>query len=136
MRRLHRIDFYTVFGHVILDWPDIRSKTRMNFSCLFLTCCIRSVKVGTWWMCYLFPYLMKLGSHLDCTCIVHRVFSGTVRSDVTCKNCHFTSTTHEPFLDIALSLPKSEQEISTRLTLLECLNRYVSEQYTSMLNCC
>ncbi|KAF5181574.1 Ubiquitin carboxyl-terminal hydrolase [Thalictrum thalictroides] len=39
----------------------------------------------------------------DC-CIAHRVFSGILRSDVTCTACGFTSTTYDPCVDISLDL--------------------------------
>lgn len=32
------------------------------------------------------------------------VFGGLLRSDVTCCECGFTSTAHDPFLDISLDL--------------------------------
>jgi ubiquitin carboxyl-terminal hydrolase 22/27/51 len=41
---------------------------------------------------------------VDCRCIVHRVFSGLLRSDVTCTVCGFTSTTYDPCVDISLDL--------------------------------
>lgn len=37
-------------------------------------------------------------------CIAHRVFSGILRSDVTCTVCGFTSTTYDPCVDISLDL--------------------------------
>ncbi|KAG8381941.1 hypothetical protein BUALT_Bualt05G0025000 [Buddleja alternifolia] len=40
----------------------------------------------------------------DCQCIAHRVFSGLLRSDVTCTSCGFTSSTYDPCLDISLDL--------------------------------
>uniref|UniRef100_A0A5B7CAR0 ubiquitinyl hydrolase 1 n=1 Tax=Davidia involucrata TaxID=16924 RepID=A0A5B7CAR0_DAVIN len=40
----------------------------------------------------------------DCQCIAHRVFSGLLRSDVTCMTCGFTSTTYDPCVDISLDL--------------------------------
>ncbi|GFS41941.1 ubiquitin-specific protease 22 [Actinidia rufa] len=40
----------------------------------------------------------------DCQCIAHRVFSGMLRSDVTCMTCGFTSTTYDPCVDISLDL--------------------------------
>ncbi|CAI9755595.1 unnamed protein product [Fraxinus pennsylvanica] len=40
----------------------------------------------------------------DCQCIAHRVFSGLLRSDVTCTSCGFTSTTYDPCVDISLDL--------------------------------
>eukprot|EP01018_Ginkgo_biloba_P006732 Gb_40858 [translate_table: standard] len=43
----------------------------------------------------------------DGCCIAHRVFSGLLRSDVTCTVCGFTSTTHDPCVDISLDLEPS-----------------------------
>ncbi|KAH7574053.1 hypothetical protein JRO89_XS03G0245100 [Xanthoceras sorbifolium] len=40
----------------------------------------------------------------DCQCIAHRVFSGLLRSDVTCMCCGFTSTTYDPCIDISVNL--------------------------------
>lgn len=40
----------------------------------------------------------------DCQCIVHRAFYGLLRSDVTCASCGYTSTTHDPCMDISLDL--------------------------------
>ncbi|PKI33981.1 hypothetical protein CRG98_045599 [Punica granatum] len=40
----------------------------------------------------------------DCQCIAHRVFSGLLRSDVTCMACGFTSTTYDPCMDISLHM--------------------------------
>ncbi|KAF6158092.1 hypothetical protein GIB67_014886 [Kingdonia uniflora] len=39
----------------------------------------------------------------DC-CIAHKVFSGILRSDVTCTACGYTSTTYDPCVDISLDL--------------------------------
>ncbi|KAK9130590.1 hypothetical protein Sjap_011077 [Stephania japonica] len=43
----------------------------------------------------------------DC-CIAHRVFSGILRSDVTCTICGFTSTTYDPCVDFSLDLEPSQ----------------------------
>ncbi|KAF9617082.1 hypothetical protein IFM89_033187, partial [Coptis chinensis] len=43
----------------------------------------------------------------DC-CIAHKVFSGILRSDVTCTACGFTSTTYDPCVDISLDLEPSQ----------------------------
>ncbi|KAF2287289.1 hypothetical protein GH714_039548 [Hevea brasiliensis] len=43
----------------------------------------------------------------DCQCIAHRVFSGLLRSDVTCMACGSTSTTYDPCLDISLNMDTS-----------------------------
>eukprot|EP00897_Mesotaenium_endlicherianum_P000286 jgi/Mesen1/10258/ME000778S09605 len=50
---------------------------------------------------------------VGCRCIVHRVFSGLLRSDVTCTMCGFTSTTYDPCVDISLDLdlhPAAKQQ--------------------------
>ncbi|KAL5985669.1 hypothetical protein ACLOJK_027655 [Asimina triloba] len=43
----------------------------------------------------------------DC-CVAHRVFSGILRSDVTCTVCGFTSTTYDPCIDISLDLEPNQ----------------------------
>ncbi|KAL9167857.1 hypothetical protein ABFS82_05G125200 [Erythranthe guttata] len=50
----------------------------------------------------------------DCQCIAHRVFSGLLRSDVTCTSCGFTSSTYDPFLDISLDLNTGPTDIPTK----------------------
>ncbi|XP_020108559.1 ubiquitin carboxyl-terminal hydrolase 22-like [Ananas comosus] len=50
--------------------------------------------------------------HRDC-CIAHRVFSGVLRSDVTCTNCGFTSTTYDPCLDISLDLDSGRNSMAS-----------------------
>lgn len=44
---------------------------------------------------------------VECRCIVHKVFSGVLRSDVICTVCNSTSTTYDPCLDISLDLEPS-----------------------------
>jgi ubiquitin carboxyl-terminal hydrolase 22/27/51 len=44
----------------------------------------------------------------DCNCIVHSIFSGVLRSDVTCRQCGNTSTASDPFIDISLELPRTD----------------------------
>ncbi|KAI0502502.1 hypothetical protein KFK09_017455 [Dendrobium nobile] len=41
---------------------------------------------------------------VDCHCIAHSVFSGILRSDITCTVCGFTSTTYDPCVDIPVDL--------------------------------
>ncbi|CAN6459575.1 unnamed protein product [Victoria cruziana] len=50
---------------------------------------------------------IRNGGHGDCGCIAHKVFSGILRSDVTCTVCGFTSTTYDPCVDISLDLEPS-----------------------------
>ncbi|KAL4181936.1 hypothetical protein AMTRI_Chr12g239890 [Amborella trichopoda] len=71
----------------------------------------------------------------DCYCVAHRVFSGVLRSDVTCTVCGFTSTTYDPCVDISLDLDpyyggssmvtdKSLGKGSGTSTLIGCLDRF------------
>jgi ubiquitin carboxyl-terminal hydrolase 22/27/51 len=43
----------------------------------------------------------------DCRCVVHSIFAGVLRSDVTCRRCGATSTANDPFIDISLELPRT-----------------------------
>ncbi|KAK4485834.1 hypothetical protein RD792_006144 [Penstemon davidsonii] len=52
----------------------------------------------------------------DCQCIAHRVFSGLLRSDLTCTSCGFTSSTYDPCLDISLDLNISASSSSSDFT--------------------
>lgn len=56
----------------------------------------------------------------DCQCIAHRVFSGLLRSDVTCMSCGFTSTTYDPCVDISLDLNSN----TSSSTLVGCLDLF------------
>ncbi|KAF9681333.1 hypothetical protein SADUNF_Sadunf06G0215100 [Salix dunnii] len=73
----------------------------------------------------------------DCQCIAHRVFSGMLRSDLTCTTCGFTSTTYDPCVDISLNMDTSNfssvdvanksvrpNEDTGRSTLLACLDLF------------
>lgn len=77
----------------------------------------------------------------DCQCITHRVFSGQLRSDVTCMTCGFTSTTYDPCLDISLDLdtnhcslsdvgnkPVKRNDNSSTSTLLGCLDLFTKPE--------
>ncbi|KAJ7966294.1 Ubiquitinyl hydrolase 1 [Quillaja saponaria] len=72
-----------------------------------------------------------------CQCIAHSIFSGQLRSDVTCMSCGFTSTTYDPYVDISLDLdtinfpsteaakkPITSNENSSISTLLGCLDLF------------
>ncbi|XP_068652728.1 ubiquitin C-terminal hydrolase 22 isoform X2 [Aristolochia californica] len=69
----------------------------------------------------------------DCHCIAHQVFSGVLRSDVSCTVCGFTSTTYDPCVDISLDMQPlpSLSEKSTKMgrsvgisTLMGCLDLF------------
>eukprot|EP01119_Soliformovum_irregulare_P014130 TRINITY_DN3841_c0_g1_i2.p1 TRINITY_DN3841_c0_g1~~TRINITY_DN3841_c0_g1_i2.p1 ORF type:complete len:401 (+),score=109.75 TRINITY_DN3841_c0_g1_i2:605-1807(+) len=44
-------------------------------------------------------------SQKNCSCMVHAIWNGTLRSDVTCTSCQHISTTYDPFFDVSLDLP-------------------------------
>lgn len=69
---------------------------------------------------------------LACPCVVHRTFSGELRSKITCGRCHHQSETLEPFLDLSLDI---RDRASGKLaeTLKECLNRCASSSSSSSL---
>ncbi|XP_020265798.1 ubiquitin carboxyl-terminal hydrolase 22-like isoform X2 [Asparagus officinalis] len=89
----------------------------------------------------------------DCHCIVHKVFAGILRSDVTCTICGFTSTTYDPCVDISLDLEpnngssvsagKSTKQSSNPITstLMGCLDHFTrpeklgSDQKLHCQNC-
>lgn len=66
----------------------------------------------------------------NCDCIIDRIFTGSLQSDVTCQQCHNISTTIDPFWDISLDLgPES---------LLECLERFTRQEHlgsTALIKC-
>jgi ubiquitin carboxyl-terminal hydrolase 22/27/51 len=51
---------------------------------------------------------VKTSSNSDdphaCSCIIHRIFSGTFQSTVKCLQCGYQSRAYDPFLDISLDI--------------------------------
>eukprot|EP00824_Muranothrix_gubernata_P007443 TRINITY_DN19503_c0_g3_i1.p1 TRINITY_DN19503_c0_g3~~TRINITY_DN19503_c0_g3_i1.p1 ORF type:complete len:515 (-),score=84.64 TRINITY_DN19503_c0_g3_i1:15-1409(-) len=78
---------------------------------------------------------VDVAQEVDCQCIVHRIFSGILRSDVTCRQCSNVSTAYEPFFDVSLNIKATSDpgangpftkdgSLSTIHTLTDCLNRF------------
>jgi len=42
-----------------------------------------------------------------CTCPIHQIFGGFLKSDVTCRQCRHVSTAHDPFFDISVEIPNA-----------------------------
>ncbi|GJN93546.1 hypothetical protein Rhopal_006603-T1 [Rhodotorula paludigena] len=79
-------------------------------------------------------------SHTDsptspCPCIIHRTFSGELRSKITCGRCHHQSETLEPFLDLSLDL-RDRASGKVASTLRDCLTSFTTpEQLPSKYSC-
>ncbi|TNY19646.1 hypothetical protein DMC30DRAFT_417711 [Rhodotorula diobovata] len=72
---------------------------------------------------------------LSCPCVVHRTFSGELRSKITCGRCHHQSETLEPFLDLSLDI-RDRATGKLAETLSDCLNSFTApEQLPSKYSC-
>ncbi|KAI9788374.1 MAG: hypothetical protein M1833_003014 [Piccolia ochrophora] len=73
-----------------------------------------------------------------CKCILHRVYYGKLRSDVTCSNCKNVTSTEDPILDLSLDIKRQakRQKLShgapgsptNRLSLHACLDHFTSAE--------
>ncbi|KAK3280653.1 ubiquitin-specific protease ubp2 [Cymbomonas tetramitiformis] len=71
----------------------------------------------------------------DCHCIIHRIFTGTLRSDVMCGECGHTSTAFDPCVDLSLDFPSSSSS-SDPISLTSCLEHFIRpERLSSRLRC-
>ncbi|CAD5210219.1 unnamed protein product [Bursaphelenchus okinawaensis] len=61
----------------------------------------------------------------ECKCIIDKLFTGKLQSDLTCMKCGRVSTTVDPFWDISLDLGDGT---STDRTLEDCLANYVKSE--------
>lgn len=98
---------------------------------------------------YILHFLFVFIGVIDCHCIAHSVFSGILRSDITCTVCGFTSTTYDPCVDISVDLetdynmdksakPADKARISTltgSLDLFTRLEKLGSDQKLYCQNC-
>eukprot|EP01135_Chromosphaera_perkinsii_P007542 Nk52_evm26s913 gene=Nk52_evmTU26s913 len=55
-------------------------------------------------------HLHIMGTKTNCQCIIHRIFTGHLRSDLKCLGCGNISTTVDPFWDISLDLKPTKSE--------------------------
>jgi hypothetical protein len=73
------------------------------------------------------------------TTLIHRLFQGTLRSTVRCKQCGHESRCEDPFLDLALEVkgcPSVEHALRlfTKEELLHGANRYKCEKCTKLVD--
>eukprot|EP00002_Diphylleia_rotans_P038798 TRINITY_DN8864_c0_g1_i3.p1 TRINITY_DN8864_c0_g1~~TRINITY_DN8864_c0_g1_i3.p1 ORF type:complete len:486 (+),score=61.92 TRINITY_DN8864_c0_g1_i3:64-1521(+) len=77
-------------------------------------------------------HLHNQGTLTDCSCIVHQVFGGHMRSDVICTKCNHVSTVIDPFFDISLDLYSNQLKTETGEggpnSLGECLERFTTPE--------
>ncbi|XP_063934211.1 ubiquitin carboxyl-terminal hydrolase 22-like isoform X2 [Zophobas morio] len=79
-------------------------------------------------------HLSCQGKPKKCQCIIHQIFTGALRSDVSCMRCGHVSTTVDPFWDVSLDLHgySSETPGSTTNkkshTLYDCLRRFTQPE--------
>lgn len=68
-----------------------------------------------------------------CRCIIHTVFGGTLRSDVTCSKCHTNSTALDDTLDLSLDITpidssgataNSNHRSQTPMKITDCLTKF------------
>uniref|UniRef100_A0A0N8D386 Ubiquitin carboxyl-terminal hydrolase n=2 Tax=Daphnia magna TaxID=35525 RepID=A0A0N8D386_9CRUS len=73
-----------------------------------------------------------------CTCIIDKIFTGGLQSDVVCQACHGVSTTVDPFWDISLDLgPSPSTKVVTTgsgpgsipTSLQDCLERFTRAEH-------
>ncbi|XP_040563264.1 ubiquitin carboxyl-terminal hydrolase 22 [Lepeophtheirus salmonis] len=66
----------------------------------------------------------------NCDCIVDKIFTGKLQSDVVCQNCKGVSTTIDPFWDISLDLPAVVPSSSSQgISLHNCLERFTKPEH-------
>lgn len=53
------------------------------------------------------------GTAFNCKCIVHTLFSGVLKSDITCLECGGVAETLDPFLDLSLDIPSKSSMLGT-----------------------
>lgn len=56
------------------------------------------------------------GTNENCNCIIHRIFTGKLRSDLNCSECEHTSTATDPFFDISIDLPRGKDGLSSEVS--------------------
>ncbi|KAK7732130.1 hypothetical protein SLS57_001110 [Botryosphaeria dothidea] len=74
----------------------------------------------------------------DCTCLIHKTFSGKLQSTVTCDKCRNVTTAIDPVMDLSLDLRSqakkrklegdSSAEKNPTLGLRDCLDRFTGKE--------
>ncbi|KAK0336639.1 hypothetical protein LTR59_001713 [Friedmanniomyces endolithicus] len=80
----------------------------------------------------------------ECDCVIHRTFSGRLRSTVTCLTCQNVTTSLDPFMDLSLDIRSTAVVVKKKklsmingttavkeilpMDLTECLDRFTSPE--------
>ncbi len=75
----------------------------------------------------------KFINYNNCHCIIDKIFTGGLQSDVICSNCNYISTKVDPFWDISLDLRHNNLNNSDKLE--DCLVRFTLPETLSSFNC-
>lgn len=75
----------------------------------------------------------KFVNYNNCHCIIDKIFTGGLQSDVICSYCNYISTKVDPFWDISLEIRLSD--IREPLRLEDCLFRFTLPEILTSFNC-
>lgn len=87
-----------------------------------------------------YPPPPQMSGDSNCTCIIHKSFSGLLRSDVVCQSCKKGSTAYDPFFDISLDIA-SDTTLSngggpdSPVTLADCLRKFTQPESLENFRC-
>lgn len=65
----------------------------------------------------------------SCTCVTHTVFAGSLKSSVTCTQCHVTTSTIDPLVDISLEIDPNSP------SLYACFDRFTLSELMHGVRC-
>lgn len=77
----------------------------------------------------------KFINYNNCHCIIDKIFTGGLQSDVICSYCNYISTKVDPFWDISLEIRVSDTNLREPLRLEDCLFRFTLPEILTSFNC-
>jgi ubiquitin carboxyl-terminal hydrolase 22/27/51 len=75
----------------------------------------------------------KFINYNNCHCIIDKIFTGGLQSDVICSYCNYVSTKVDPFWDISLEIRLTD--LREPLRLEDCLFRFTLPEILTSFNC-
>ena len=75
----------------------------------------------------------KFVNYNNCHCIIDKIFTGGLQSDVICSYCNYVSTKVDPFWDISLEIRLTD--LREPLRLEDCLFRFTLPEILTSFNC-